>query len=149
MATGRDCAKVVLLSGVNQELVGQRVRLVARVVGTEINSPLIWIEDSGSFALVDVSVMLASDNSTVDLFRQPKCHVMVTGYVEGLEADEVVPARSGVSRLPTSAPLVIRGILIQSVPNIDINMWRDSVIAREKLVERANLLKHAPIALNE
>lgn len=58
---------------------------LGRVVGMEMNSPLVWIEDNGSIALVDVSVMLASDNSTVDLFRQPKSHIMVTGYIEELE----------------------------------------------------------------
>jgi hypothetical protein len=56
-----------------------------RVIGTKPDSSFIWIEDNGSVALADVSAVLASDNSTVDLFCQPKCHIMVTGYVEELE----------------------------------------------------------------
>lgn len=52
---------------------------------TEDGSPLVWVEDSGTYVLVDVTTVLASDNAVVQLFRQPRCHIMVTGYVEELE----------------------------------------------------------------
>ncbi|CAE6438387.1 unnamed protein product [Rhizoctonia solani] len=129
---GRESARVIQLSSVTRELLGQRIRLVGRVMGTNPTSPLIWLEDEGCYQLVDISVILASDNSNVELFHQPRCHVMVTGYIERLEADESVPPCPGVK-----PDLVVRTFLIQSVPNLDIRAWRESVQAREELIERA------------
>ncbi|KAH7339745.1 hypothetical protein B0J17DRAFT_373105 [Rhizoctonia solani] len=86
---GRESARVIKLSSVTRELLGQRIRLVARVIGTDPISPFIWIEDEEFYHLVDISVILASDNSSVELFRQPRSHVMVTGYIERLEVDDL------------------------------------------------------------
>lgn len=133
-----ESAKVILLSSVDKQPLGQRVRLVARVVETEDGSPLVWVEDSGTYVLVDVTTVLASDNAVVQLFRQPRCHIMVTGYVEELEFEENLPAVTNAA-LDTPTSLVVRALLVQSVPDIDMNMWRSSVSAREKLVEKTYL----------
>ncbi|CAE6400879.1 unnamed protein product [Rhizoctonia solani] len=129
---GRESARVIKLSSVTRALLGQRVRLVARVVRTDPISPFVWIEDEGYYRPVDISVILASDNSSVELFRQPRCHVMVTGYIERLEVDESVPPCPGVE-----PDLIIRAFLLQSVPHLDLPTWRESVGAREELIERA------------
>ncbi|CAE7206075.1 unnamed protein product [Rhizoctonia solani] len=129
---GRESARVIRLSSVTREHLGQRIRLVGRVFSTDSVSPIIWLEDEGYYRLVDISITLASDNSNMDLFRQPKSHVMVTGYIERLEADEPVPPRPGAK-----PDLVVRAFLIQSVPNLNIRAWRESVQAREELIERA------------
>ncbi|CAE6510999.1 unnamed protein product, partial [Rhizoctonia solani] len=102
------------------------------VIKTDSVSPLIWLEDEGHYQPADISVILASDNSNLNMFCQPKCHVMVTGYIERLEADEPVPPCPGVE-----PDLVVRAFLVQSVSNIDIRAWRESVQAREELIERA------------
>ncbi|KAJ1304709.1 hypothetical protein OPQ81_005848 [Rhizoctonia solani] len=129
---GRESAKVIELSSMTYELLGKRVRLVARVMKSDTISPFIWLEDKGHHQPADISVILASDNSSVELFRQPRCHVMVTGYIERLGADEFVPQYPGAN-----PNLVIRAFLVQSVPNLDIRTWRESIQAREELIERA------------
>ncbi|CAE6416421.1 unnamed protein product [Rhizoctonia solani] len=128
----KEFARVIQLSSVTHELLGRRIRLVGRVMKTDLVSPLIWLEDEGHHQLADISVVLASDNSNMELFRQPRCHVMVTGYIEQLEADEVIPPYSSIK-----PDLVVRALWVQSVPNLDIRAWRESVHAREELIERA------------
>ncbi|KAF8757237.1 Tetratricopeptide repeat [Rhizoctonia solani] len=105
---------------------------------TEPTSSIIWLEDEGHYRPADVSVILSSDKAHLGFFQQLKCHVMITGYVEQIEEGEEVPS------YPNSVPdLVIRAFLIQSVPNIDIRAWRESVQAREELLEYAQQLGYS------
>lgn len=67
-----------------------------RVVGTDDRSNLVCVEDNAVYVLVDVTVALAADNAMVQLFRQPKSHIMVTGYVEELEVSGVKSRSSSV-----------------------------------------------------
>ncbi|KAF8739668.1 Tetratricopeptide repeat, partial [Rhizoctonia solani] len=134
----RESAFVIKLSSITRKILGQRVRLVARVVKTEPTSSIIWLEDEGHYRPADVSVILSSDKAHLGLFQQLKCHVMITGYVEQIEEGEEVPS------YPNSVPdLVVRAFLIQSVPNIDIRAWRESVQAREELLEYAQQLGYS------
>ncbi|KAF8608563.1 hypothetical protein BDV93DRAFT_202535 [Ceratobasidium sp. AG-I] len=139
MSSLPESARVVLLSSIDKRSLGQRVRVVARVAGTEDRSNLIRVEDSGANAFVDVTVVLAADNAMVQLFRQPRSHIMVTGYVEELELEEKPRVDTKATALDASNSLVIRAVLVQSVPDIDMSMWRSSVSAREKLLERTYL----------
>ncbi|KAG8727390.1 hypothetical protein FRC12_022540 [Ceratobasidium sp. 428] len=143
MASGADFIRVVLLSSIGKETFGQKVRLIARTVFTEANSPLIWIEDSGRYALADITVILGSDNSALELFRQPRCHVMITGYVEEPEIQERLPMGASIPKSKVSSPFVIRVVLLQSVPDIDTSAWRKAILARQELAERARQPKIA------
>jgi len=127
-----DSALLVPVDGDLSIYVGKKIRIAARLLGYDYSTGIALLADNGHGILVDPSLCL--DPFEQDHWaRQLRMPIMVIGHLEETTEPAKIPKISAYAEeLATSPTLLLKAILLQPEPTLDLRLWNEAIYARQK-----------------
>ncbi|KAF8070568.1 hypothetical protein FPV67DRAFT_1028195 [Lyophyllum atratum] len=132
MSQQTDPAIVIRLRSVNESQIGQKLRLVGRLLSYDSNTGFILLLEGDRAILVDVS--LCVDHWSGSWVRDHLGTIRVIGHLESSPEELPIPTLPTYAAAHALDPkLVIRAVLVERAPDIDMDLWNMAIEERERL----------------
>ncbi|KIK09148.1 hypothetical protein K443DRAFT_671644 [Laccaria amethystina LaAM-08-1] len=119
-----DSATPTRVCGINESLLGQKLRIAGRVLSYDVLTGLFVLLDNDKAVMVDVS--MAIDDKSKLWATERLSTVIVLGHLEGTEQDHTVPQLP--RRIQIHRHLVIRALLVVPCMDLNLALW-NAVVA--------------------
>ncbi|GLB37544.1 hypothetical protein LshimejAT787_0405950 [Lyophyllum shimeji] len=119
------------IRSINDSLIGQKLRLMGRQLSYDSTTGLILLFDANKGVLVDVS--LCVNYLSGSWLREHLSTIGVIGYLEASSEKLPIPTLPTHTAAPALDPtLVIRALLVEHAPDIDMDLWNMAIEERER-----------------
>ncbi|KAI0268784.1 hypothetical protein BC834DRAFT_968219 [Gloeopeniophorella convolvens] len=132
-ARGVDAAIPTRLSSIRNELIGQKLRVVGRILVHDVKTSTVVLWNEKHAIAADISLCLPTAGG-VSWLQEPRGTVTVLGYLERSQPETPLP------RLPAQLPdaelvliphVSLQAILVLDSPDVDIRLWNATVAEME------------------
>ncbi|KAI0829642.1 hypothetical protein BC628DRAFT_1055015 [Trametes gibbosa] len=131
-----ESATPTRLASVSPALLSKKLRVAGRLLHHDADASTIMIHDGADALLVDISLCVRNAWRSPPWLRESGTIVVLVGYVEF--SDDPLP----LPVLPAHAPLVnvnphlvLRAIIAEEAPDLDMSLWNRAIQAREELTQ--------------
>ncbi|KAH9855253.1 hypothetical protein C2E23DRAFT_857941 [Lenzites betulinus] len=131
-----ESATPTKLASVSPASLARKLRVAGRLLYHDAETSTIMIHDGEDALLVDVSLCVQNAWRSPPWLRESGTIVMVVGYVESSAKPLPLPVLSAHAPLVNVNPrLVLRAIIAEGAPDLDMVLWNRAIQAREELTQ--------------